>query len=77
MGYFPNGTDGEMYCEQYCDNCVHNLEEHGCPILALHWLYNYDECNKPDSILHEAIPRDDKGYNKQCIFYQEQPKTKP
>lgn len=31
MGYFANGTEGDMYEEQYCDRCVHQNAEVGCP----------------------------------------------
>ena len=69
MGYFSNGTEGMMYEEEYCDNCVHKHKEHNCPCLDAHMLWNYDECNNNDSILHKMIPRDEKGYNQKCIFY--------
>ena len=69
MGYFSNGTEGYEYEAQYCDRCVHNIEKFGCPVLELHRLYNYDECNNDDSILHKAIPRDDKGENERCVFF--------
>lgn len=68
MGYFPNGTTGMMYEEKYCNRCKHNLSI-GCPILELHAIYNYDECNNDNSILHKAIPLDEKGDNKECIFF--------
>lgn len=69
MGYFPNGTAGEMYEAQFCDRCIHNLEDHGCPCLTAHMLWNYDECNKEESILHKMIPRNAEGWNQQCVFY--------
>ncbi len=68
MGYFSNGIEGDEYEAQYCNKCVHNLEEFGCPVLELHLLYNYDECNNEDSILHKAIPFE-KGENGRCVFF--------
>ena len=57
MGYFSNGTEGDIYQSEYCDRCVHMNEEHGCPCWSAHEEWNYDECNKKDSILHKMIPR--------------------
>ena len=70
MGYFSNGTEGAEYEDEHCEKCAHNIED-GCPILLLHLLYNYDECNKKDSFLHVLIPRDDKGQNMQCSMFIE------
>ncbi len=71
MAYFMNSLEFDYYEEQYCDNCIHNLIDHGCPCFAAHELWNYDACNTDDSILHKMIPRDKKGHNLKCIFYQE------
>jgi hypothetical protein len=45
MAYFPNGTSGMMYEEQYCSQCIHEGGEDGpgCPIMLLHLLFNYDQ----------------------------------
>ncbi len=47
MGYFSNGTEGEMYAEEYCSRCVHWKDNgsgcHGCPVWDLHFLHNYDQ----------------------------------
>lgn len=70
MGYFSNGTEGAMYEEEYCVHCVHDING-DCPVLLAHLIYNYDHCNKEDSILHMLIPRV-KGppYNEKCkMFY--------
>ena len=67
MGYFSNGTEGEMYQDTYCAKCIH---EKGCPVWGLHLLHNYDECNKPDSFLHLLIPRSETGLsNEQCSMF--------
>lgn len=57
MGYFPNGTSGEIFYEQHCSKCHHDINE-DCPVWLAHLMSNYDECNKPESILHLLIPKD-------------------
>jgi hypothetical protein len=73
MGYFSNGTEGLMYEEEYCVNCIHGQSEDGivtCPIWDMQYNYNYEECNKPDSLLHELIPRGKDGlFNEQCVMF--------
>lgn len=78
MGYFSNGTEGEIYFERYCARCVHDANEN-CPVWAAHLIFNYDECNKPGSILHMLIPRSADGLgNEQCVmFLPTPPETKP
>lgn len=73
MGYFSNGTEGEMYEARYCSRCIHGPRanpDQGCPVWLLHLVANYEECNKPDSYLNVLIPRDDSG-NKQCTMFRE------
>lgn len=69
MAYFSNGTEGMMYEERYCSRCVHNFD---CPVWDAHLLFNYTECNNPESILHMLIPRSKDGLsNEQCrMFYE-------
>jgi len=71
MGYFPNGTAGEMYEAEYCDRCVHQKpDDGGCAVFLAHLLHNYEECNKPDSILHLLIPLSKDGLgNEQCEMF--------
>jgi len=70
MGYFSNGTEGIIYQEQYCSRCLHNNDKQACPVIFLHFLYNYDECNNPNSFLNELIPRSaDKLDNEQCRMF--------
>jgi hypothetical protein len=70
MGYFSNGTEGEMYVDAYCSRCIHNDQDKPCPIWTLHMLHNYKECNKPDSFLHRLIPRSkDCCGNEQCSMF--------
>ncbi len=71
MGYFANGTEGMEYEAKYCDKCVHNLEVHPCPVLVAHMFWNYEECNKPDSILHKMIPIKENGFCGECFCFVE------
>jgi len=75
MGYFANGTEGDMYEEEYCENCVHYGEIGDCAVLHAHALYNYDECNNPKSILHILIPRKN-GQNQKCTMFIDQKEWK-
>ena len=73
MGYFSNGTEWEFYEAEYCTRCAHvdgPDGKSGCPIVFLHMLHNYDECNKEDSFLHVLIPRRKDGYgNEKCTMF--------
>ena len=73
MGYFPNGTSGESYYEEWCSRCIHDDEDRGvyCPIWNLHLLHNYDECNNKNSFLHVLIPRNEEGWNDRCTMFVE------
>jgi len=76
MGYFSNGTEGQLYFEEYCSRCIHDDEEKGkhCPIWSLHLLHSYEECNKKDSFLHVLIPRNKEGcFNEACTMFVERP----
>ena len=74
MGYFSCGCEGMNYEAEWCDNCVHQHPKFGCPIWDVHLLYNYEECNKPDSILHKLIPRTKNGlWNDKCVFFEGNP----
>jgi hypothetical protein len=69
MGYFANGTEGEIYEEEYCLKCRHQKEDEYCAVMDAHQLYNYAECNNRNSILHILIPRDIQGYNEKCRMF--------
>lgn len=73
MGYFPNGTSGESYYEEFCSRCIHDDESRGihCAIWNLHLLHNYEECNNKDSFLHALIPRNPNGFNDKCVMFVE------
>lgn len=73
MAYFPNGTAGMAYEEEWCSRCVHQNGpdgESGCPVWGLHLIHNYDECNKPDSFLHILIPNDGLHAGKCRMFHE-------
>ncbi len=57
MGYFSNGTEAEIYQEQYCRRCWHSRNEtEGCPVWLLHLLHNYGRGEKATAILSVLIP---------------------
>jgi len=61
--YFSNGTEGEMFYERNCARCIHDTEQ-GCPVWALHLLWNYDAVGRDADqdkrmALDMFIPRDD------------------
>ena len=50
MGYFSNGTEGEMFQEAFCERCVNwrDLDDGrgpGCPVWDAHLTFAYEECN--------------------------------
>lgn len=73
MGYFSNGTEGEIYQERFCFNCVNWQDKDdgrgpGCAIWDVHLLNNYgqfknDELKQAMAVL---IPRAEGGENGQC-----------
>lgn len=75
MGYFPNGTSGMIFEEEWCAHCVHEDDESGCPVMLAHIVYGYDERqNKPlVDVLDMLIPESKEGepYNsaKECKMF--------
>lgn len=74
MGYFSNGTEGDMYEAKYCANCVHgesDPEKPVCPVMLAHLFYAYEECNSKSNakhILDTLIPIDG-AFNAQCSMF--------
>jgi len=69
MGYFSNGTEGEIYEEEFCRKCVHDIN-YNCSVLLLHRIHNYDACNNDKSFLHVLIPQTEDGLgNEQCTMF--------
>lgn len=74
MGYFSSGAEGMDYHAEWCSRCVHDDDPRGCEVWNAHMLKNYDECNKPDSVLHLLIPRTARGLgNERCRMFYEKP----
>lgn len=76
MGYFANGTEGDMFEAQWCNRCVHEDDEKGCPVFLAHILYAYEECNSKSNakvMLDMLIPRK-RASNAQCAMFHERPK---
>lgn len=76
MGYFSNGSEGDDYEHNYCSKCLHGpkaVEARGsddyCAVWQAHLFWNYDEYNKPDSILHLLIPRAKSIGNERCKMF--------
>jgi len=40
MAYFSNSSEGDVYEARYCQRCVHNNDEDGCPVMMLHFVFN-------------------------------------
>ena len=81
MGYFSSGTEGEIYYERYCENCIHssdNPEVWECPIWDAHLLYSDKLCDTKDEpgkvMLDMFIPIDESGHNEECKMFVEKPK---
>jgi hypothetical protein len=72
MGYFPNGTSGEQYEAEFCNHCIHQNEDTGCPVMNIHLLYNYDQLQDGQENLKQAmdilIPRPD-IHSEQCSMF--------
>lgn len=78
MGYFSNGNEGRSYETRWCDHCVHGFgtTNRMCSVMDAHMLYNYDDCNNDESILHILIPRtSNKLGNKRCMMFIEKETT--
>jgi hypothetical protein len=73
MAYFSNGTEGLEYEAKWCATCVHSKPHGqmvGCTVWLAHLLYNYAECNNPQSVLHVLIPRSkDALSNLKCTMH--------
>lgn len=79
MTYFSNGAEFDMWERDNCQVCLHRpTAEKDCPIIALHWAWNYDqhapgktdcEESRRAELVHEFLQRlipDDGIYPGQC-----------
>lgn len=56
MGYFSNGTEGDLYVEHYCHRCIHYREEGpDCGVMLAHLLHNYDQFREGGEHLKSAL----------------------
>ena len=59
MGYFSNGTEGNIYESEYCEKCVHYDHKQGedkpCPIWMHHLLHNGTNNEYVQEILNSFI----------------------
>ncbi len=80
MAYFPNGTSGMVFEEEYCDKCMNRRDLKdgrgpGCPIWDIHMLFNYDQHKETDEgkrtkeILEILIPTKDLWAD-ECSMFQ-------
>jgi hypothetical protein len=73
MGYFSNGTEGQIYEEHYCNKCVNNADG-ACPVWGIHLLYNYQQQDNKaiKGILDQFISRSKDGLgNDKCNMFVE------
>ena len=80
MGYFSNGSMGDSYISQYCENCRNwrDLKDGrgpGCPIWDWHMIWNYNQCADTeigklykDSLEH-FIPTGKNGFPDKCRMF--------
>ena len=76
MAYFPNGTAHGLFESRECLNCIHNTgrddpDAFGCPILAIHFFFNYDqlvegERDNPLAVALKILVDDDKELGRMC-----------
>lgn len=74
MGYFSNGTEGELYRERYCERCLHDDPEGPyCPVWEAHLAANYDALKPGNELAREVldtlIPRTGNGGNGECQMF--------
>jgi len=75
MAYFSNSSEGDYYYARYCEQCVHNDLETGCPVWQLHFMWNYDAVgDNADETKAEALdslwPRNkDDCHNGDCLMF--------
>ena len=81
MGYFSNGTEGDVYQEAYCFRCAHWRDDDdgrgpGCPVWDAHLLYAYEEADSgsnAEAILDLLIPRSGISNERCRLFVAKEP----
>jgi hypothetical protein len=74
MGYFSNGTETEIYFNQYCENCIHVGDEDGIEGCAV-WDAHTMDPRGSKRVLNLLIPVDRDGNNLQCAMFVPRPET--
>ena len=79
MGYFSNGTEGELFEYYYCYRCIHtdfhNVgEAPPCPIWMLHMNWNYEQFkdDTKKTALNYFIVKADDGHpqlGQKCLMF--------
>lgn len=52
MGYFPNGTAGDIFENEVCSKCVHYGD---CAVWDVHIFRNYDQLKKGNEMLRDTL----------------------
>ncbi len=69
MGYFSNGTEGDIYRDQYCDCCEFDCSD-SCPIWNAHVMHCHSGSKDTKAVLDALIPRSKDGLtNEACFFF--------
>lgn len=76
MAYFPNGTSGEWYQNEYCSRCLHD-ENHDCAVWLAHLVTDYHDKNGEISevgkVLNFLIHSDGNIGYEQCKMFVRKP----
>ena len=72
MAYFPNGTSGEIYREQYCERCIHDVHRN-CRVWLAHLVTRYSDkehgVSEAGKVLNILIENNDDIGAKQCSMF--------
>jgi hypothetical protein len=79
MGYFSNGTSGDMFEAEWCNRCAHENDEMCCPVMLAHILYAYELCNEDaaknpgkhvlDMLIARAEPAVEQSGKQKCAMF--------
>ncbi len=76
IGYFANGEEGRAFQNEFCHNCIHDIEEN-CPLFAVHLVYNYEQQDKGNEMTKNAlemlVERTDKWPGNKCLMFVQKP----
>ena len=82
MAYFANGEEGRNFEAKWCSRCVHDIED-DCPLMMVHLLYNYEQLDKGQEKLRDALSNlingdyDSEGVTCKMFHAIEPPKGNP